>query len=106
MAGQQLEADVPQHDLVVKGQRDFVEHDRCVCIHAAVGHQYNRVINSLVTKKSTAITATDAATTDCVVARPTPCVPPCARRPTWHPMLTMTYPRQNGLMIPIHASSG
>ena len=38
--------------------------------------QYNNVINSLVTKKSTAITATDEATTALVVARPTPCVPP------------------------------
>ena len=44
-------------------------------------HQYNSVISTRVTKKSTAITATDAATTALVVARPTPCVPPVVRKP-------------------------
>ena len=36
-------------------------------------------MSSLVTRKSTAMTATELATTAFVVARPTPCVPP--RRP-------------------------
>ncbi len=44
--------------------------------------QYIRVIRSRVMKKSTAITATDAATTALVVARPTPWVPPEVRSPT------------------------
>ena len=55
--------------------------------------------------KSTAMTATDEATTALVVARPTPWVPPLVRRPTWHPMVTMTNPRKNGLISPIQASS-
>ena len=66
---------------------------------------YSSVISNRVTKKSTAITATDDATTALVVARPTPCVPPLVRNPTWQPIVTMTYPRQNGLIMPIHASS-
>ena len=49
--------------------------------------------------------ATDAATTAAVVARPTPCVPPVVRRPTWQPIVTMTYPRQKGLTSPMIASS-
>ena len=47
-------------------------------------------------KKSSTSTVTDAATTAFVVARPTPCVPPFVRSPTWHPMLTMANPRKNG----------
>ena len=42
-------------------------------------HQYINTMRSFVTRKSTAITATELATTALVVARPTPCVPP--RRP-------------------------
>ena len=61
-------------------------------------------MSSLVTRKSTAITATDAATTAFVVARPTPCVPPRVRSPTWQPMLAIVNPMKNGLISPIHTS--
>ena len=44
-----------------------------------IASQYIRTMRSLVTRKSTAMTATELATTAFVVARPTPCVPP--RRP-------------------------
>ena len=44
--------------------------------------QYIKVNSRRVMKKSTASTATDAATTALVVARPTPWVPPRVRRPT------------------------
>ena len=44
--------------------------------------QYINVNSRRVMKKSTASTATDAATTALVVARPTPWVPPRVRRPT------------------------
>ena len=46
--------------------------ERGVALCHGAGHWYNTVIRSLVTKKSTAITATDEATTALVVARPTP----------------------------------
>src|SRR4030095_14144398 len=62
-------------------------------------------MSTRVTKKSTAMTATDAATTALVVDRPTPWVPPVVRRPTWQPIVTITNPRQNGLISPIQASS-
>ena len=42
--------------------------------------QYSSVMRSCVTNRSTAITATDEATTALVVARPTPCVPPLVRK--------------------------
>ena len=57
-----------------------------------------------MTRKSTAITATDAATTAFVVARPTPWVPPRVRMPTWQPMLAIVKPMKNGLMRPIQTS--
>ncbi len=50
------------------------------------------------------MTETELATTALVVERPTPCVPPVVRRPTWQPMLTMVKPRKNGLISPIHTS--
>ncbi len=72
---------------VVEGQAHLVEqHDGRVRLdqlngQAGVGkglasHQNRIEINSRVTKKSTTSTATDAATTALVVARPTPWVPP------------------------------
>ncbi len=93
MASQQREADVTQNDFFVKCQRDPVEDDdRCILpvqhfakrrrLLASELHQYINVIRIRVRKKSTAITATEAATTAFVVARPTPCVPPLVRRPT------------------------
>ena len=54
--------------------------------------------------KSTISTMTDEATTALVVARPTPWVPPEVRKPTWQPMVTITNPRKNGLMMPIQTS--
>ena len=47
-----------------------------------IAHQYSRPISSLVTKKSTASTATDAGDDGVGRARPTPCVPPVVRKPT------------------------
>src|SRR5690349_17800052 len=103
MAGQQFEAHVTQDDLVVERQLHVLENDdgtvgpvgrrrRRRGFHEQ-GHQYSSSIRSGVMKKSTAITATDPMTTALVVARPTPWVPPLVRRPTTHPMLTMTKPR-------------
>jgi hypothetical protein len=93
MARQQREADVAEHDFVVEGERDSLEDNRRALSGCAPFedrritncngcHQYNSVIINRVTKKSTAITATDAATTALVVERPTPWVPPEVRRPT------------------------
>src|SRR6185503_19218945 len=110
----QREADLAKDHLVVKGQRYLVEHDdgRARSVEDVLADQgffnrhtqYINVNSKRVMKKSTASTATDAATTALVVARPTPCVPPRVRRPTWQPMLTMTKPRKNGLISPIHGS--
>jgi BON domain-containing protein len=50
--------------------------------HQRTSAQYSSVINRRERTKSVAMTATEAATTALVVARPTPCVPPLARRPT------------------------
>ena len=121
----QREADVLQDDLLVEGQRRRGRRPRWAIrargpprsVHrprlrarrrprsrSSIGRsrpQYEqRQTSSLVTKKSTASTPTDAATTALVVARPTPCVPPDVRRPTWQPMVTMTKPRKNGLIEP------
>ena len=71
----------------------------------AIVVRYISVINTFVKRKSIARTATEALTTAFVVARPTPCVPPLARSPTWHPMLTSVNPSTTGLMKPIQRSS-
>ena len=104
--------DVAQDQLVVERQVHLVEeHHRRVDFGQldwqpefgeALGAHQNKIdSNNRVTKKSTINTATDAATTALVVDRPTPCVPPDVRRPTWQPIVTMTMPRKNGLMMPM-----
>ena len=45
------------------------------------------------------------ATTELVVARPTPCVPPRVRSPTWQPIDTSANPRNTGLTMAIQTSS-
>ena len=54
-------------------------------------------MRTLVTMKSTAITATELATTGSLVALPTPCVPPVVRSPTWQPIVTMREPEEDRL---------
>src|SRR3954469_22623032 len=111
----QDERDLSQDLLVVECQGDAVEHDdRTAWTHRLFKerrprhlldrHQYINAMSSFVTRKSTAMTATDAATTALVVARPTPCVPPRVRMPTWQPMLAIVKPMKNGLIRPIHTS--
>ncbi len=88
----ELEADAAQDDVVVEGQVDVLEHHHRLIAGAARGgpaqrvgidlHQNSSDNSSWVEKKSMAITATEAATTALVVARPTPSVPPRVRRPT------------------------
>ncbi len=93
MAGLQREAHVVQDDLVVErevhlvedddrpaGTERFVEQRRTGSLFHR--HQYISTMRTFVTRKSTAITATELATTAFVVARPTPWVPP--RRPHPH----------------------
>src|SRR5690606_32075230 len=116
----QREADLVENHLVVEGQAHLVEDDdrrarpqRLFELGRPFGHggadvakqhQYIRTNNSFVSRKSTPSTTTDAATTALVVARPTPCVPPVDRRPTWQAMVTIAKPRKNGLMRPIQTS--
>src|SRR5687768_1799955 len=106
---------VPQDHFLVELQPDLVEqHHRRVLLDELDGqsevgdvlgtHQNRIEISNRVTKKFTTSTTIDAATTALVVARPTPWVPPLVRRPTWQPMVTITKPKKNGLMIPIHTS--
>ena len=94
MARNQREADVLQNHVLVERERHVIEHDdrsarlvqrlfrRLRFRRLLLRHQYSNEINTCVTKKSTAITATDPATTETVVALPTPCVPPVVRKPT------------------------
>src|SRR6185312_11325601 len=84
------------------GPQGLIEKRRTRCLLDR--HQYMIAMSSLVTRKSTAMTATDAATTALVVARPTPWVPPRVRIPTWQPMLAIVNPMKNGLISPIQTS--
>src|SRR4029077_4340793 len=98
----------------VEGELDLIEHHdrRARLVEDLVGglcparcvHQYIVAIRILVTKKSTAITATDPVTTATVVASPTPWVPPLVRSPTWQAVVTITKPSTNGLINPIQTS--
>ena len=85
------EADVFENYLFIERQVHMIEHDdRCTRLaqdlprglRRLYGHQYSRLKRIWPTKKSAAITATDPATTEIVVDRPTPAVPPVVRRPT------------------------
>src|SRR5262249_10588817 len=116
MAFDEREADRVEHHVVVERQVHLVEHDdgragfvqqlfegrsmRCAVLHRG----YSSEMRICVTKKSAAITATDPATTDTVVALPTPCVPPVVRSPTWQAMVTIRKPNTTGLMSPIQMS--
>src|SRR5688572_2222129 len=92
---------VEQHDWRVR----LDELNRQAEIGDVLGAHQNRIeISNCVRNKSTTRTTTEAATTALVVARPTPCVPPLVRKPTWQPMVTITKPRKNGLMMPIQTS--
>ena len=89
----QREANVAQDHLVVEREPHLVEDDdrpagpEGLLEERRAGpvldsHQYIKTMMTLVTRKSTAMTATELATTAFVVARPTPCVPPVVRMPT------------------------
>ncbi len=79
----QVEGNAVEHDEVVEGDGDVFEVNDDIFGLERFGHQWilKKAISRRVKKKFTTRVSTDAATTACVVARPTPCVPPLACRP-------------------------
>src|SRR5262249_21159478 len=71
-----------------------------------VAHQVTGNINksSLVMKKSLARISTDAITTERIVARPTPWVPPVVLRPRKQPTVERMNPNTMGLVSPMVTS--